>query len=40
MILQEINTIMKKSVYSICWMCTVRCPILVVVENNTLTRVE
>lgn len=31
---------MKKSVYSICGMCTVRCPIRVESENNTITWIE
>ncbi len=31
---------MKKSVYSICGMCTVRCPIRVEVENNKITWIE
>ncbi|MEA2114750.1 MAG: molybdopterin-dependent oxidoreductase [Thermodesulfobacteriota bacterium] len=31
---------MKKSVYSICGMCTVRCPIRVEVENNNVTWIE
>ena len=31
---------MKKSVYSICGMCTVRCPIRVETENNRVTWIE
>ncbi len=31
---------MKKSVYSMCGMCTVRCPIRVEVENNKVTWIE
>lgn len=31
---------MKKTVYSICGMCTVRCPIRVEVENNEVTWIE
>ena len=31
---------MKKSVYSICGMCTVRCPIRVESENNQITWIE
>ena len=31
---------MKKSVYSICGMCTVRCPIRVETENNQITWIE
>ncbi len=31
---------MKKSVYSMCGMCTVRCPIRVEVENNEVTWIE
>jgi len=31
---------MKKSVYSLCGMCTVRCPIRVESENNTVTWIE
>lgn len=31
---------MKKTVYSICGMCTVRCPIRVEVENNTIKWIE
>ena len=31
---------MKKSVYSICGMCTVRCPIRVEPENNRVTWIE
>ena len=31
---------MKKSVYSMCGMCTVRCPIRVEVEDNRVTWIE
>lgn len=31
---------MKKSVYSICGMCTVRCPIRVEVQDNKATWIE
>ncbi|MBP1724989.1 MAG: molybdopterin oxidoreductase [Deltaproteobacteria bacterium] len=31
---------MRKEVYSICFMCTIRCPIKVTVENGTVTWIE
>jgi thiosulfate reductase/polysulfide reductase chain A len=31
---------MQKEVYSICLMCSMRCPIKVIVENNQVTRIE